>query len=90
MRFHYTSEEYTMNQISKKDKVRHHLETGKSITPEEAYSLYGSMRLASIVHDLKGDGYKFKTEIINQNNKGQKVKYARYSLEVPETLFPDN
>ena len=90
MLYHYTSKEYIMNQISKKDMVRDYLETGKSITPEEAYKMFGSMRLASIIHDLKGDGYKFKTEIINQNNEGRKVKFARYSLDIPTNLFPTN
>jgi len=80
---HFSQEEYKVNQETKKAQIRKHLETGQSITPQEAYNIFGSMRLAAIIHDLKQDGYKFKTEII----KNGRSKYARYKLDLPTTLF---
>ncbi len=82
----HTDEEYVMNQKSKKELVREYLETGMSITPAEAYEMFGSMRLAAIICDLKKDGYKFHTEIVKKENS--RVKFARYKLDVPTTLFP--
>jgi len=75
--------EYIMNQKSKKDKIRNWLEEGRSITPKDAYEMFGSMRLASIIHDLKADGYTFNTEYVRKGNS----KYAKYSLVIPSTLF---
>ena len=72
-----------MNQKSKKDKIRNWLEEGRSITPKDAYEMFGSMRLASIIHDLKADGYTFNTEYVRKGNS----KYAKYSLVIPSTLF---
>ena len=83
---HNTDEEYVMNQKSKKELVRDYLESGKSITPAEAYEMFGSMRLAAIICDLKKDGYKSHTEIVKK--KDSRIKFARYKLDLPTTLFP--
>ena len=79
--------EYGKRQKTKKEKVRDYLETGKSITPAEAYEMFGSMRLAAIICDLKKDGYKFHTEIVKKKNS--RIKFARYKLDLPTTLFPN-
>jgi len=78
--------EYGKREKTKKEKVRDYLETGKSITPAEAYEMFGSMRLAAIICDLKKDGYKFHTEIVKKKNS--RIKFARYKLDLPTTLFP--
>mgnify|MGYP003131576318 FL=1 len=78
--------EYGKREKTKKEKVRDYLETGKSITPAEAYEMFGSMRLAAIICDLKKDGYKFHTEIVKKENS--RIKFARYKLDLPTTLFP--
>lgn len=78
--------EYGKKEKTKKEKVRDYLETGKSITPAEAYEMFGSMRLAAIICDLKKDGYKFHTEIVKKKNS--RIKFARYKLDLPTTLFP--
>lgn len=53
-----------------------------SITPLEAMSELGCMRLASRVNDLRKAGYdiegNFETYI---NGKGEKKRYMRYSLK---------
>tara|TARA_R100000152_G_scaffold19922_1_gene12608 strand:- start:268 stop:522 length:255 start_codon:yes stop_codon:yes gene_type:complete len=79
--------EYGKKEKTKKEKVRDYLETGKSITPAEAYEMFGSMRLAAIICDLKKDGYKFHTEIVKKKNS--RIKFARYKLDLPTTLFPN-
>lgn len=58
-------------------KVLHHLNSGKSITPLEALGLYGSFRLAAVVHSLKKRGYDIITNIKTDMNGS---KYAEYSL----------
>jgi hypothetical protein len=58
-------------------KVLHHLNSGKSITPLEALGLYGSFRLAAVVHSLKKRGYDIITNIkVDMNGS----RYAEYSL----------
>jgi len=49
--------------ISKKDRVLGHLVSGKSITPMEALTEYGSFRLGAIIFDLRAIGHKIDTEI---------------------------
>ena len=52
-----------MKKITKKDKVLAHLMNGKSITPMEALTEYGSFRLGAIIFDLRAEGHKIDTEI---------------------------
>ena len=59
-----------------------HMKKRGSITAKEAIKLYGCMRLAGRIYDLKRMGIPVKSELkyyINQN--GHKVSYAAYSLE---------
>ena len=59
-------------------KVLHHLNSGKSITPLEALGLYGSFRLAAVVHALKKKGYDIITDIkVDMNGS----RYGQYSLK---------
>ncbi len=52
-----------MKKMTKKDKVLAHLMNGKSITPMEALTEYGSFRLGAIIFDLRAEGHKIDTEI---------------------------
>lgn len=54
-----------------------HLKSGRTITPLEALRLYGCMRLAARVHDLKGRGNDIITRQKHLKN-GKKV--AEYVL----------
>lgn len=47
------------------------------MTGLEALNIYGIMRLASRINDLKKMGYDIKTEMIHGDNG---KRYARYSL----------
>lgn len=42
-------------------KILHHLKTNGGITPKEAERLYGCMRLAARIKDLKRAGYNIET-----------------------------
>lgn len=64
------------------EKILNHLKTNGSITPLEAMSEYGIMRLASRISDLKDQGYKIRSAIVSSRNRnGDKVHYSVYSLE---------
>ena len=52
-----------------------------SITPKEAESHFGIMRLAAVIYKLKQDGAKIRTEKASGKNIfGKKVCFAKYVL----------
>jgi hypothetical protein len=61
------------------DKVLCHLLTGRSITPLEAFGLYGIFRLAARIHVLKGRGHKIET-LTKRDVNGK--AYAEYRLRL--------
>ncbi len=63
---------------SQNEKVKGHLVSGKTITPLEALSLYGCLRLGARIWDLRRKhGLPVVTEIV----KGEQGKhYAKYSI----------
>jgi hypothetical protein len=67
--------------VTHKEMVRSYLLDGYSITPMDALNMFGCMRLAAVVHDLRKDGYNIKTiEVSKKNPHGRTIKYARYLL----------
>lgn len=66
--------------MSKKDRVLNHLKKYKSITPKEAYFEYGSMRLSSIIFELRKE-YKIKTNMIDVAGKYGNSTVAQYVFE---------
>ena len=44
-----------MSYVSKKTQIKAHLLSGKSITPLQALSLYGSLRLGAVIFDLRNE-----------------------------------
>ena len=68
-----------MNQT---DMVLNHMRRYGSITPREADSEYGIMRLGARIWDLKRIGYRIKKEEVKSTNRfGDPVHFARYRLE---------
>ena len=64
------------------DQILDHLKTFGSITPLEALSEYGCMRLASRITDLRKDGYPIRREMKTSKNRfGKPVRFAIYYLE---------
>ena len=66
--------------MSQKEMVLNHLETYGTITPLEALTRYGIMRLAAVVHDLKNEGFIINSKLKQHNDK----KYASYSFGIGE------
>lgn len=61
--------------MSQTENILAHLQK-KSITPLDAFTLYGCMRLAARIQDLKDKGHNIITTIERSNGK----KFARYTL----------
>ena len=65
--------------MNKTQKVKEHLTQYGNITSWEAINLYGATRLASIVYNLRQDGYDLRTIMIDDVDRyGEPNKYARY------------
>lgn len=62
--------------MSTTNKIRQHLESGKTITPIEALDLFGCFRLGARIYDLKQQGVKIITKRIERGGK----HYAQYQL----------
>jgi hypothetical protein len=60
-------------------KILAHLKSGKTISPEEARTVYAVYRLAASIHEIRQIGYKVKT-----TNKEDAAghRYARYELKL--------
>ena len=61
---------------SQKDAVLQHLKKKKSLTSWEAITLYGITRLASIIFNLRAEGYS----IFTKKEKSDKARWANYVL----------
>ncbi|MDB4454932.1 helix-turn-helix domain-containing protein [bacterium] len=57
--------------------IKAHLDKGHSITAFEALKLYGCLRLASRMFDLKQSGYKFHKEMIIVGNGKRVAEYTK-------------
>lgn len=68
-----------MKEESQVSAIERYLKTGHPISPRIALSLYGCMRLASRIDELRKRGLPIVTKIIRANGK----KWAEYSLVVP-------
>lgn len=59
------------------------LQQGKTITSLDALNLFGCMRLASRIHELRCDyGYDIKSLMVEDPITGK--RYAKYWLNKPE------
>lgn len=52
------------------------LQDGDKITALEAFKACGSLRLSSIIYNLRDKGYNIRTKMVTRNNK----RIAEYSL----------
>ena len=60
------------------------LEMGNSITPMYALQIFGIMRLASRIEELRRQGYDIKTDMCHQVKGTRVVRFARYRLAQQE------
>ena len=69
-----------MTTESQNKRILEHLSLGCTITSLEALTLFGSLRLASRINDLKNKGHNVISEMVQVGNNKKKV--ARYSLAI--------
>lgn len=62
--------------LSQSDRVINWLATGRSLTPLQALSRWGVMRLSARVKDLRKDGHDIQTDRVTKRGK----TYASYRL----------
>lgn len=62
--------------MTQKTAILEHMRKGQPITPLEALSLYGCLRLGARIWDLKNDGWEIESAIVEQNGK----HFAAYRL----------
>ena len=68
--------------LSQNEMILNYLTTHPNgLTPQDAMSLFGCMRLSGRIHDLREMGYNIITENETKKNRfGQATTYARYKL----------
>lgn len=66
--------------MSQTDAILADLFAGHAITPQDALRKYRCMRLASVIHALREDGFKIHAEFVIAQRKGEPVRYARYTM----------
>ena len=68
-------------QKNKTTEVLKHLKVMGHITQREAYELYGSQKVSSIIFNLRKLGYVIETvDCVGKDRYGHTCKYARYEL----------
>lgn len=72
----------TDEKMSQNDIILRHLrENPEGITPWEAMTYYGIMRLGARVWELKDLGYRIETETESRKRGKKTIRYARYVLK---------
>jgi hypothetical protein len=66
-----------MNTKSQCSEILAHLKTGCSLSPLEALEKFGCFRLGGRIYDLKQQGHKIETVMVEKNGK----RFASYRLE---------
>jgi hypothetical protein len=62
--------------MTQTEKIRDHLESGRTLTPIAALNLFGCFRLAARILDLREAGLDVHMRMVMNNDK----RYAEYSL----------
>ena len=71
----------TKTKITQCERIIDYIMQFGSISSFEAFSDLGIVRLASRIHDLKKQGYEFKSEIRTRKNRyGETVAFKVYRL----------
>ena len=68
-------------QKNKTTEILKHLQVRGYITAREAYDLYGSQKVSSIIFNLRKQGYIINTvNCVGKDRYGHTCKFARYEL----------
>lgn len=61
---------------SQADRIIDHLATGRKLTPLQALSKFGSLRLGARVYELKQQGHDIRSKLVKRGGK----QFAEYWL----------
>lgn len=78
-----------MDTKTQKEQIKEWLLRGNSLTPMDALELFGCFRLATRIFELKKEGLRIDTDMVE--NKATGKRYASYSLAmepVPDDPVP--
>ena len=68
--------------MKQRTMILRHLRRGEPLTPKGALELYGIMRLAARIMELREDGYRITTTILEGRTRfGTVSHYAQYHME---------
>lgn len=68
--------------MTQKEIILDHLEKVGTITPMEAYEMYGITRLGGIVYFLRKDGHDVKSRLVSKTNRyGKECHISEYWME---------
>ncbi len=65
--------------LTKYDKVRRHILSGKAITGKQALDRFGLYRLSSLIHKMRSEGHEILTIQITENG----TTFAKYKIAKP-------
>lgn len=54
---------------SQADRIIDHLASGKAITPLQALSRFGCLRLGARIYQLKAEGHRIHTDMVRKGGK---------------------
>lgn len=69
-----------MTTDSQKRRILTHLLMGKTLTNLQGFKLYGTLRTAARISDLRADGYPISVEMVEINGK----RVARYWINASD------
>lgn len=68
--------------MTQTEKILEFMKENGSITPMDALSEFGCMRLAARISDIRADGVNVVSTMEQSKNRyGETVRFARYRLE---------
>lgn len=65
--------------MTQTEQIRAHLESGQSITPLQALSEYGCLRLGARIYELRREGMAIARDLVT-HPRNPKKHFARYRL----------
>jgi hypothetical protein len=65
---------------SQNESIKTHLQSGKSLTPLDALYMFGCWALSSRISDLRKQGLKIKSELIEITSGGKTKRVSKYSI----------
>ena len=64
--------------VSQNDRILRHLRTGRGLTALQALNLFGCLRLAARINDLRRQGHQISSETVTREDG---KRYAMYWLD---------